>query len=111
MGKQKSDRGIPDVLSPPEAIPGDIPEEKTAPTVSGEDKAAAKIALERELRRYVKRTGDFRKGLSSKAKDEARRLLKRLGRTQPAWDRSILIPGFDAPTVASITYPDAKGTA
>lgn len=57
-----------------------------------------KVGYERELRRYVKRAGGFRKGLPEAQKDTARGLMKILDRKKPEWDVKILIPGYDKPT-------------
>lgn len=55
------------------------------------------MRLERELRRYVKRAGGFRKGLPEADKKTATRLMKVLGRDEPEWNTGILIPGYDIP--------------
>lgn len=70
-----------------------------------------RIALERYIRKYVKQggvdrdnkkiKGGFRKGLSLEQTDKARLFLKRIGRPLgkgeiPAWDESIVVPGFGA---------------
>ena len=56
-----------------------------------------KMALERELRKYVKKTGGFRKDLPEQDKQKALRIMKRLGRKEPKWDTKIVIPGYDLP--------------
>ena len=64
-----------------------------------------KVGLERELRRYVKKgdpkkpnePGGFRKGLSKEDEKKARKIMKRLGRTELKWDKTILVPGFETP--------------
>lgn len=61
-----------------------------------------KAMLERELRRYVRRDGGFRKNLPSAHKEVALRLMKKLGRKEPKWDKSIVLPGIDNPTVARL---------
>lgn len=48
-----------------------------------------KIALEKELRQYVKRAGGFRRGLSKKHQARARDILKLLGRKGISWDLSL----------------------
>lgn len=49
---------------------------------------------ERELRRYVKKSGGFRKGLGPKAIERAEHLLELLERKEVVWDETILIKGF-----------------
>ena len=58
--------------------------------------------LERELRRYVRRGGGFRKNLPKNHKEVAQRIMKKLGRKKPEWDKSIVVFGVDKPTVARI---------
>lgn len=45
--------------------------------------------LEREIRKYIKRTGGFRKGLTSGEKMTANTLLQKAGRKKARWDPSI----------------------
>ena len=45
---------------------------------------------ERMFRRFVKRDGGFRKGLTETQQTECRTLMKRMGKTQLTWDQSIL---------------------
>lgn len=58
---------------------------------------------EREIRRYIKSTGGYRKGVDDKTKVLCRNMLQALGRPMNpdglCWDRTIIIPGFDKPTV------------
>lgn len=64
-----------------------------------------KIALEREIRRYVRRAGGYRKGLPQKKKELCAKLLaKRKGplRAKVVIDPEILVPGLDKPTVANL---------
>jgi hypothetical protein len=61
-----------------------------------------KIGFERELRRYVKKTGGFRKNLPEKEKETALGLMKILERKSPAWDKKIIVPGYDKPTCANM---------
>lgn len=49
-----------------------------------------KIPIEKELRRYVKREGGYRKGLSSLEKKRAQHLRKLLGRKELAWDKTLI---------------------
>lgn len=70
-----------------------------------------RVALERQIRKYVKqgglnRNGDqvkggFRKGLKPEQYEKAKLYLTRIGRPlkkgdTPAWDESIIVPGFGA---------------
>jgi hypothetical protein len=64
------------------------------------------VATEREIRRYVKRAGGYRKGLSEKDKAQCATLLRKLGRQEIAWDPTIQVPGYDNPTVANLIFPD-----
>jgi hypothetical protein len=52
-------------------------------------------SLEREIRRYVKKSGGFRTDLSPAAKREAQRLLRKAGRNEPVWNTRISVPGYD----------------
>lgn len=45
------------------------------------------VQAETELRRYVRKDGGFRDGISDKDNAHAKGLLKILGRTEIAWDR------------------------
>jgi hypothetical protein len=60
-----------------------------------------KVLTERELRRYIKKEGGFRKGLSEKDKEICKDLLKKAGREEDdlKWNPDILVPGVDKPTV------------
>jgi len=46
-------------------------------------------AAERELRRYVRRSGGLRMGIGKLDKHRADQLMKRLGRTEAKWDLTI----------------------
>ena len=48
------------------------------------------VSIETEIRKYVKRTGGLRKGLTNFDIKEAYRLIKKAGRTKPEWDESII---------------------
>lgn len=61
-----------------------------------------KYMLERELRRYVKRSGGFRKNLSKSHEETAKRIMKRLDRKKPEWDFNIVVFGVDQHTVARL---------
>jgi len=64
-----------------------------------------KIALEREIRRYVRRAGGYRKGLSQEKRELCGKLLaKRQGphHAKVEIDPEILVPGLDNPTVSNL---------
>lgn len=84
LDKQRAEAKV----TPIAPIPLAAPPEEVKPM------SADVIATERELRRYVKRDGGFRKNLSKEAQAEAERLMKILGRTSPAWDLDITVPGI-----------------
>lgn len=48
------------------------------------------VSCERELRKYVRRDGGFRKGISEADKKRAKEMLKLLGRTKLEWDENII---------------------
>lgn len=48
------------------------------------------VSCERELRKYVKCDGGFRKDISDADKKRAKEILKLLGRTKLEWDDKIL---------------------
>lgn len=56
----------------------------------------ARVALEREIRRYVKKSGGFRKDLNPQDQKWAVALLAIIGRRSLSWDVSIHVPGFEA---------------
>lgn len=77
------------------------------------DDASMRVALERELRRYVKRSGGLRKGLEDKKKvvKRVKQLCKSLGRDasnmkKVSWDHEIHVPGLDNPTVKGMFIAD-----
>ena len=45
--------------------------------------------IERAIRRYVRRSGGFRKNLPERQKEHCTKLLALLGRTKSTWDSSI----------------------
>ncbi len=57
---------------------------------AAKDAREAMEVAEREFRKYVKRDGGFRKGVSDKDMRACRRLQKRMGKTQLTWDQNIL---------------------
>lgn len=93
-GQEEIQEGNVDAHGVP--IPG---KPKQKPKISPEER---EYMLERELRRYVKRSGGFRKNLSKPHKEVAKRIMKQLGRKEPEWDTSIEVFGVDQATVARI---------
>jgi hypothetical protein len=66
-----------------------------APPKKTRQAAKDEVALEREIRRYVKKDGGYRKDMSKEAINEANRLLKIAGRTvDDGWDQAIAVPGM-----------------
>ena len=71
---------------------------KTAKKKTAKKKATTKLATkefdavvaERELRKYIRRSGGFRKDLPDTDMARAEKLMKALGRTQPIYDFTIL---------------------
>lgn len=53
---------------------------------------ANKIELEREFRRYVRRSGGLREGITQKMAARAELLKKRLGRSDFNWDKNMEVP-------------------
>ena len=54
------------------------------------------IVLEREIRRYIKPRGGYRKDLSTAKKKIALKLLERVGRTvKDGWDFEMNVPGLN----------------
>lgn len=74
----------------------------TSRPVDGKLSAKGKIRYEREIRRYIKASGGYRKGLTEKEKMTCEKLMKRVKRKNLEWDTSIQIPGMDKPTVAGM---------
>ncbi len=74
----------------------------TAKSVDGKLSVGDRIIFEREIRRYVRADGGYRKGLAKEDKVKCEKLLKRMGRTRPERDKDILVPGLDKPTVAGM---------
>ena len=70
--------------------------------LSSEDK----VAYERELRRYVRKDGGYRKGLSEEKVERCKKSMKRLGRKNVKWDKTIVVPGLDKPTVKGMVIAD-----
>ena len=54
--------------------------------------------LEAGIRKFVKRNGGFRKGLTKVETKEAKRLLSLAGREKPTWDKSIDLGMINAAT-------------
>lgn len=55
-----------------------------------------KVAIEREIRRYVKSTGGFRKDLGPALITQATNMLAVMGRRDPVWDFTVNVPGFES---------------
>lgn len=71
------------------------------------------IRLERELRRYIKRSGGLRKGLEKNKKviTRVKDLCKSLKRDASdldniVWDQEIHVPGYDDPSVKGMFITD-----
>lgn len=89
---------------PVSQLEGEVQEEYTSkelPRPAEPDK----IDLERELRKYIKRAGGFRRDLPKEQQTRARDILKLLGRRGLSWDIK-LIP--DSPP--GTPGPDTPGT-
>jgi len=71
--------------SMPSAMSKSKPEDLTIPE---------RNAVERELRRFIKRSGGFRKNLAKDLQERAEKLMVVIGRKKPEWDFTIDIPGF-----------------
>jgi len=54
------------------------------------------VELEREIRRYVKKSGGFRADMADAGIRRAKQLLKKAGRTEPVWNHKIAVPGMRA---------------
>ena len=54
-----------------------------------------KVAMERQIRIYVKSTGGFRKDLHVREKIHCENLLAIVGRQKPEWDVNIRVQGFE----------------
>jgi len=66
-----------------------------------------RIAMEREIRRYVRKAGGYRKGLPESEKAKCAKLLIKLGRSKSiSWDETIILPGIDKPTVTGMVFGD-----
>ena len=48
------------------------------------------VACERELRKYVKRFGGFRKGITDDDKARANQMMELLGRKELVWDKTLI---------------------
>ncbi len=64
------------------------------PPIATKETGRDKIALEREIRKYVRKDGGFRADMSKEAIAEGNRLLKIAGRKKVEWDTSIPVPGI-----------------
>jgi len=80
-------------LKKPKGIPNAQKREKEVVVIPDE------VLLEREIRKFVKRAGGFRKGLTGDQLDRAKKLLAKAGRPYkkeevPRWDKAIQVPGI-----------------
>ena len=92
-----------------EVVPAETLKEETARKRKPKMTKGEKIALEREIRRYVRADGGYRKDLPQKDKERCAKLLKKRPEqlSDPRHgnvvrDKSIIVPGLDKPTVAGI---------
>ena len=74
----------------------------TSRPVDGKLSADEKVRYEREIRRYVRDSGGFRKGLADADKTKCNKLLKKMKRKGVTRDKKIVVPGLDKPTVAGM---------
>lgn len=100
LAKATETKGIPSVIKkdgtikrPDEAMAENLPD-AIAKTNPDELTVAEKIALEREIRKYVTRSYGFKPGLSESDLERAKMLLAKVGRNEPKWDVNIDVPGF-----------------
>lgn len=83
---------------------------KKAQKTSAEKEMEEKVRREREIRRYIKKSGGLRKGLSESDKAKCAVLIRAAVKAKDrdnlefVWDDSITVPGMDNPTVANIVY-------
>ena len=63
---------------------------------------AERNALERELRKFIKREGGHRKGISAEMKERCEKLMKIAGKTELKWNFDIDIPGFMITTTQKV---------
>lgn len=77
-----------------------------------------RVGIEREIRRYVKRGGGYRKGLAGSDKARCARLIILRAKLSDnkgkeslgvRWDHEVEVPGLDQPTVASYTFDGTTG--
>lgn len=93
MGKKKDEIA-------PEIVKEILEKKPKEPEMTDEEK----VLTEREIRKYVKKTGGYRKGLPYKDEAHCGDLLKKMGRKKVEWDRNIIVPGIDKPTVKDIVW-------
>jgi hypothetical protein len=99
LDEQRAEAGEAEPVTAPEPVLDEPKKEKkirlAAPPKKTRQAAKDEVALEREIRRYVKKDGGYRKDMSKEAINEANRLLKIAGRTvDDGWDQAIAVPGM-----------------
>ncbi len=72
------------------------------------------VDVEREIRKYIKRSGGYRKNLPEAAKKRCAHFLRKRGLKDEKgfplkWDTSITVPGIDSPTVAAYAFDTETG--
>ncbi len=105
MTKNNVPEAPPTPSEEPETQPtGEVQEEYTPKELPRPTKPD-KVDLERELRKYIKRAGGFRRGLPKAQQNRARAILKLLDRKSLCWDHKLIpdsppgTPGPDTPSM------------
>jgi hypothetical protein len=80
-------------MNEPKGIANALTKEKTEIVIPDN------VLIEREIRRYVKKSGGFRKNLPGDSLDRAKSLLGKAGRPykkdeKPEWDVTVEVPGM-----------------
>jgi hypothetical protein len=83
---------------------------KKAKTSVGRPRKRDKVDIERDIRRYVKKSGGYKKGLSDEDMLRAQKVLREAGRLpaegeRPQWDMNVPVPGIDNPSVKDLIWP------
>lgn len=108
MAKNNAQDAPPAPSEEPESQPTGEVEEEYTPKELPRPAKPDKIDLERELRKYVKRAGGFRRGLPKEQQTRTRDILKLLDRRGLSWDTELIpdsppgTPGPDTPSVTVI---------
>jgi hypothetical protein len=64
------------------------------------DEEIDRVSCERELRRYVRFDGGFKKNITEPDKKRAEEIMKLLGRKKPEWDETIIpVTGAKRPLI------------